>query len=144
MEKVLFLRNRTNICCFAKSGPKHGGKRIFVMDNDPSQSSRAAMNALRDVEGDLLKIPARSPDLNPIENVFHIVKNSLREEAIKKRIEAESFSQFQERVVCALKCISTDIIDKTIESLPKRVDSVLSLAAIEQNISVLTYSNYYI
>ena len=110
---------------FAKAGPKHDGKRLFVMDNDPSQSSRAAMNALRDVEGKLLKILARSPDLNPIENVFYIVKNSLCEEAIKKCIEAESFLQFQERVVCALKFISTDIIDKTIESLPKRVGAII-------------------
>ena len=119
-----FIKSKFNIC-FAKAGPKHDGKRIFVMDNDPSQSSKTAMNALRDVEGELLKIPARSPDLNPIENIFHIVKNSLREDAIKKRIEAESFSQFQERVVCALKCISCNVIDKTIESLPKRVDAII-------------------
>ena len=90
-----FIKNKFNICC-ARAGSKHGGKHIFIKENNPSQSSRAAMNALRDVEGDLLKIPAGSPDLNPIENVFHIVTNSLREEAIKKCIEAESFLQFQE------------------------------------------------
>ena len=69
-----FIKNKFNIC-FAKAGPKHDGKRIFVMDNDLSQSSKTAMNALRDVEGELLKISARSLDLNPIENIFHIVKN---------------------------------------------------------------------
>ena len=90
------------------------------------------MNALRDVEGELLKIPARSPDLNPIENIFHIVKNSLREDAIKKRVEAESFLQFQERVVCALKCIWCNVIDKTIESLPKRI--------VTQNINVFIFT----
>ena len=84
------------------------------------------MNALCDVEGELLKIPAQSPDLNTIENIFHIVKNSLREDAIKKRIEAESFLQFQERVVCALKCISSNVIDKTIRSLLKRVDAIIN------------------
>ena len=87
---------------------------------------KAAMNALCDVEGELLKILAQSPDLNTIENIFHIGKNSLRKDAIKKRIEAESFSQFQERVVCALKCISSNVIDKTIESLLKRVDAIIN------------------
>ena len=77
------------------------------------------------MEGELLKIPARSPDLNPIENIFHIVKCSLREEAINKRIETESFAQFQDRVVCALNLISCDVIDKTIESLPKRVEALI-------------------
>ena len=67
-----------------------------------------------------LKIPARSLDLNPIGNIFHIVKCSLPEGAMNKRIETESFAQFQDRVVCALNLISCDVIDKTIESLLKR------------------------
>ena len=33
-----FIKNKFNIC-FAEVGPKHDGKRIFIMDNDPSQSS---------------------------------------------------------------------------------------------------------
>jgi transposase len=93
---------------------KHGGKRLFVMNNDPSQSSKAAMNLLGSVESDLLKIPPRSPGLNPIENIFHLVKSNLRKKAINKRIEAENFSQFQERVVYALNSIPYDIIHKTI------------------------------
>lgn len=44
------IKKQFNIC-FAKAGPKHGGKRLFVMDNDPSQSSKAAMTALQSVEG---------------------------------------------------------------------------------------------
>ena len=83
------------------------------------------MTALQSVEGELPKIPARSPHLNPIENIFHIVKCSLREEVINKRIETESFAQFQDRVVCALNLISCDVIDKTIESLPKRVEAII-------------------
>ncbi|CAB4020842.1 Transposable element Tcb1 transposase [Paramuricea clavata] len=108
-----FIKNNFNIC-YTKAGPKHGGKRLFMIDNDHLQSSKAAMNALRSVESELLKIPARSPDLNPIENIFHSVKSIFCEEAITKRIEAEDFSQFQERVVCALNSIPNDVIDKTI------------------------------
>ena len=34
-----FIKNKFNIC-FAKAGPKHDGKRIFVMGNDPSQAAK--------------------------------------------------------------------------------------------------------
>jgi hypothetical protein len=68
-----FIKNNFNIR-YAKAGPKHSRKHLFVVDNDPSQSSKASMNALRSVESELLKIPARSPDLNPIENISHISK----------------------------------------------------------------------
>ena len=33
-----FIKNKFNIG-FAKASTKHGGKRIFIMDNDPSQQS---------------------------------------------------------------------------------------------------------
>lgn len=85
------------------------------MDNDPSQSSKIAMKALENVECELLKIAARSPDLNPIENIFHIVKCDLREEAINNHIEAENFTQFQERVLSALKRIPSDVINEQLQ-----------------------------
>ena len=44
---------------------------------DPSQTSAMAMKAVKDQGAQLFGIPARSPDLNPIENVFHIVKSNL-------------------------------------------------------------------
>ena len=108
-----------------KDGPKDDGKRLFVADNDPCQSSKVAMNALEGIEVKLLKIPARSPDLNPIENIFHIVKCDLRDEAVNKHIESENFSEFRERVLTALKRVPCDVIDKTIASLSKRVDAVI-------------------
>ena len=36
-----FVREHLNIT-FAKAGPKTNGRRLFIMDNDPSQRSRAA------------------------------------------------------------------------------------------------------
>ena len=39
------------------------------------------------------KIPARSPDLNLIEKVFHLVGNQLRKDAIGKNISKETFEQ---------------------------------------------------
>ncbi len=46
-----------------------GCTKMFVMDNDPSQTSAMTMKAINDQAAQLFPIPARSPDLNPIENV---------------------------------------------------------------------------
>ena len=49
------------------------GRKWFIMDNDPSQRSLAAKTAIKEEGCELFCIPERSPDLNPIENMFHIV-----------------------------------------------------------------------
>ena len=53
----LFIRRNFNLA-FAQAGPKTNGRRLFVMDNDPSQRSKAAAKALEDIEAELLEIPA--------------------------------------------------------------------------------------
>ena len=83
--------------CFTQCGPKAQGRRIFVMDNDPSQTSRTALNALTNihVEAEFYKLPARSPGLTPVESVFNILKHKLDDEAISKKITKESFEDFE-------------------------------------------------
>ena len=63
-----FIKKHFNLT-FAKAGPKRYRKRIFVMDNDPSQTSKKAMTAINQIECQLHKIPARSPDLNPMQQI---------------------------------------------------------------------------
>ena len=73
----------------------------------------------------LFKIPARSPDLNPIDNVFHLVGNQLRKDAIEKNISKETFEQFCWRIKKSLLNFSPAIISKIIESMNKRVDAII-------------------
>ena len=80
---------------------------LFVQDNDPSQISAVAV---------YLKIPARSPDLNPIENIFHLVNKELRESALTKNITKESYDEFVARCQKTLMDFPKELIDKTIES----------------------------
>lgn len=119
-----FIRQHFNLC-FGRAGPKRDGKRLFVMDNDPSQVSKLAMSALREIECELSKIPSRSPDLNPCESIFHIVKDSLDDEAIEKHISKESFGDFKNRVLRTFSEMDTVVIDKTIESMSNRVLSII-------------------
>ena len=99
--------------------------RYFVQDNDPSQNSAVAKEALAEVNAWQFKIPARSPDLNPIENIFHLVSKQIKSDAKKFHIESETFSQFSHRCKRVLENFPTDIIDKTIASMPKRINMVI-------------------
>ena len=46
---------------------KNKEKLFFVMDNDPSQRSKLARDALEEVSAQLVEMPVRSP--NPIEHL---------------------------------------------------------------------------
>ena len=121
-----FVKDHFNLT-FAKAGPKANQSRIFVMDNDPSQTSIMSMQAIHDIEADFHRLPSRSQDLNPPENVFHIVKEKLDNEAIELKIDHETFDQFKERVLRCFQSIDRSYIDKTIESLPNRIKSIIKL-----------------
>lgn len=69
-------------------------------------------------------IPARSPDLNPIENVFHTVRKQLDAEVKQKNINRETWDQFVDRVKRNICSVSKECIDKTIASMPHRIKSV--------------------
>jgi transposase len=86
-------------------------RRLFLMDNDQSQASKAARKAMEKIDGEFHKIPPRSPDLKPIENVFHLVKKSLENEAIANNITYETFQDFSAWVLKSLEYLSTDVID---------------------------------
>ena len=53
---------------------KKGKSMLWLQDGDPSQKSAAVKKVLKSIKVELFSIPARSPDLNPIENLFHLVK----------------------------------------------------------------------
>ena len=55
--------------------------KLFLMDGCPRQNSAAARNAVDKLNARSLVIPARSLDLNPIENFFHLMNNELTAQA---------------------------------------------------------------
>jgi hypothetical protein len=119
-----FVKENLNLC-FAKAGPRRGRQRIFVMDNCPCQNSKVALLALDSIECTRHKIPARSSDLNPIENIFLVVKEQLEEEAINMRLSKESFQNFHDRVCRCLDNLSVDLVDRTLESMSNRITAIL-------------------
>ena len=98
---------------------------LFVQDGDPSQNSGKAREALRSVNAQLLKIPPRSPDINPIENIFKYVGEKLRRDALEKEISRENFQQFERRIIQTITSIPCDYIDRVIESMSKRMNDII-------------------
>ena len=108
---------------FARSANPQG--KLFLQDGDPAQNSSLSRDAMDSVGCRLFKIPPRSPDLNPIENVFHNIRRALEKEAIHQNLTYESYNQFCRRVRDKLLNYSPEIINRTIESMPKRIKLVI-------------------
>lgn len=104
---------------------KKGNTRLFIQDNDPSQNSAVAKTALQQVRAKLLKIPPRSPDLNPIENMFKSVSDNLHDSAIEEQLERESFTQFKQRVKNTIVQFPVAKINNLIESMDRRIQLIL-------------------
>ena len=94
---------------------------LFLQDNDPSQNSVKAKEALNNIVAEVVKSLARSPELNPIENVFHNVKRKLRQDALDNRIVNEDVIAFKHRLVHTMSKYDKGIIDKTISSMYNRL-----------------------
>ena len=98
----------------------------FLQDGDPSQSSAVSQKAMSDVAALLFRIPVRSPDLNPIKNIFNIVSVKLERDALRKQITHETFKQFSRRVEKTLRNINPKITDCTIESMKKTFELIVN------------------
>ena len=98
---------------------------LSLQGGDPTQDSRKAKKAFDDVGCRTFPIPARSPDINLIENMFNNVRKKLREDATEHHIEHESYKEFCNRVKTTLLYFSRDVIDSTVESLPKQMKLIM-------------------
>ena len=70
-------------------------------------------------------IPPRSPDANPIENVFHLMSKKIKRDGMLLGIQSETYVQFKERCYQTITNFSPDIIDRTIESMPARMKAIV-------------------
>lgn len=67
------------------------GNVKLMMDNDPKHTSRKARAWMEQNNINWWKTPAESPDLNPIENLWHELKEYLRRE-VKPKTKNELIS----------------------------------------------------
>jgi hypothetical protein len=95
------------------------------MDNEPSQTSAKAMDTIADMGYTMQNIPARSPDFNPIENVFHVVRKLIETQVKENKIVHQTREKFKQMVQYNIWSMSKDLIDKTICSMNKRLNEIV-------------------
>ena len=101
--------------------------KLFLQDGDPSQNCILSKDAMDAIPCRLFKIPPRSPDLNPIENIFHLVGAQLRKDAREQEIGRETYEQFCHRIKRTMINFPTEVINSTIESMGRRIDAVIKM-----------------
>ena len=94
----------------------------FMQDNDPKHTSRRASEWMDANNVNWWKTPPESPDLNPIENIWHELKEYIRR-VVKPKVKAELISGILE----FWETVDVDKCRKYIGHLKKVVPKVIEL-----------------
>lgn len=96
---------------------------MFQQDNDPKHTAnlvkRYLDNKIDQNVLQLLEWPSQSPDLNPIEHVWKVMKDKMR--GVKPRNLNELFEKLTE----IWKSMDINYLQKLIDSMPQRCQAVI-------------------
>ena len=94
---------------------------LFMQDNDPKHKAKITLEFLNSKKFKILEWPAQSPDLNPIENLWSIVKNRV----YNYETRAVSRQELWERFEYVWSSITVEECKKLIGSMPARIAAVV-------------------
>ncbi|KAG0975206.1 hypothetical protein G6F28_012988 [Rhizopus arrhizus] len=93
-------------------------ERDFPNDNDPKHTSKLVKKYLEQQSYNILEWPAQSPDLNPIENMWSLLKRRLND----YETAPKGMNELYERVTKVWYVLmKPEECQKVIETMPKRI-----------------------
>jgi len=96
-----------------------GNDYIFAQDNAPCHKSKVALEYFRENQIELLPWPAGSPDLNPIENLWGILKAKVAKRFHRTKAQLEEFA------IDEWQKMPQEVVKNTILSMPYRISQVI-------------------
>ena len=94
---------------------------IFQHDNDSKHTCKRVKKWIQDCGMEVLDWPAQSPDLNPIEHLWHYLKRRLME----YEDQAGGINELWRRTEVEWEKIPKEECQKLIESMPRRIAAVI-------------------
>lgn len=92
----------------------------FQQDSAPCHVAKTVMNWMKTQRVQVLEWPGNSPDLNPIENLWYLMKRKVRSHAPKNMVELQYWIK---RVW--VQEISPGYCNNLVSSMPRRIQAVL-------------------
>ena len=102
---------------------------IFVHDNAPIHTVRKVKGYLQEIAFQVLNWPPYSPYLNPIKNIWKLLKQGIYEKYPKPATFSSSSESLQKLVDAAIELweeIGVEMGNRVVDSMPRRIEAVLA------------------
>ena len=73
----------------------------------------------------MFSIPPRSPEINPIENFFHLVKKQLNRDALEQNITPQNYWQFSDIVKETILNFPAAAVDNIFDTMDKQMNMII-------------------